>query len=239
MKYMVLMIIVITVAGILIFGELNFDSPEYRIEMQAAARQTLVVVGTQAQTIAAMQSTVDASIPMQTQYVANMREQDALMGTQDAILNGTVVVPTPTPRPQPTVAQSGVAPPSANNGSSAYADSTLASSITTAGCASGRTEQFEITGPGDATQVYFVTRARNVQPGQVFQTRWFPNSDPMEMYDSVTWTADAGYGETCVYFWIESTDIPFSIGMWTVELLVNGQTVHTATFEFCEVGWCT
>ena len=230
MKYVVLLIAVFAIGGILIFGELTFESPETRLQQQQIARQTLSIIGTQTSTIGAQLATVDALMPMETQKVALEHERDALLATQDAFLLGTVVVPTATPRPTIIPTQAPVV--------RSTATTTVAAGVDDNGCAINPTTDFEISGASDSTSVYLVNRARNVQPGQQFQTRWYPNDNPSTRYDSVTWTADANYAETCVYFWIDSTDIAFSYGFWTVELVVNGTTTESQTFQFCEPGWC-
>lgn len=33
--------------------------------------------------------------------------------------------------------------------------------------------------------------------------------------------------KTCMYFWIESSDVPYAIGTWTVELLGNEAVVQS------------
>lgn len=254
MKYMVLAMVGIVIFAIILYGEYAFEDPAYRAEQRRIAEQTLVIVGTQEGTMMALQATVEAAVPIQTQFVAVMREQDLLLGTQDAILSGTIVVPPTATQPdiRPT------APPLSVEGdgdatqmdnmsmsdmestanspvsSANFADITTASDLTDNGCASDRTTEFTYTAATDGPPVYVVTRARNVAPGMTFRTRWYPTADPMQPYESITWTADTNYTETCVYFWIEPTDIAYRAGNWTIELIVNNTAVQTQNFTFCQ-----
>lgn len=236
MKYLVLVIVGLVFIAIIAYGELTFDDPEFRAEQRRAAEQTLVIVGTQEGTMLALQATIEAAQPIQTQFVAAIREQDYLLQTQDAIRNGTIIAPAtatlalPTPRPQDTF----------SNGSSVissnYANITTATDIDDNGCAIGSSRQFDFNSAGDGPSVYLVTRARNVSPGTTFQSRWYPTDALMQPYESVSWTADTNYTETCVYFWMEPADIPYMPGSWTVELIVNNTTVQSLNFTLCETG---
>ncbi len=237
MKYMVLVMVGFVFLGVILYSEYTFEDPNFRAEQRRIAEQTLVVVGTQESTMMALQATVEAAIPIQTQYVAVMREQDLLLGTQDAILNGTLMSPpTATAPPARNTTRMSDTTTTSNINNNDYADTTTASGINDAGCATGRTTTFTFDSPTDGPSVYVVTRARNVSPGTTFQTRWYPTDDPMQPYESISWTADAAYPETCVYFWMEPTDITYSSGSWTVELIVNNVAVQSQTFTLCMTG---
>lgn len=235
MKYMILVIAAILVMALLAASELYFESPASRAEQYTIAQRTLSVVGTQVVQMDAIQLTVEAAAPMQTQYAVAIQEQDALLATQDALLNarpapitnnGDTVVEASfsvqaNSTPQPTIQVNG------------QYSAVVSTGIDSDGCALGQQDTFTISGADDPTEIYFVANARNVQAGSRFQSRWYPNADEMSNYTSVTWTADADYPQTCIYFWINSSDIAYQSGTWTVELLENGVVVQTQSFRMC------
>lgn len=236
MKYVVLAVAGLVVALLLIASELYYEDPADRRSQYQIAEQTVARIGTQVSTYAIIQQTAQALIPTQTLYYLAQEQSTLLFATRQAIAQGTVVYVTNTPPPPRVTAA--VLTDTVPQSSTTYQNTTIGSGVDSDGCPSGARNQFGISGPDDDTDIYFSTIARNVQAGTAFMTRWYNTADEMSRYDSASWQADQSYSQTCIYFWIESADIPYTFGTWTVELLENDEIVQTRQFTLCEAGAC-
>lgn len=227
---MVLLGAALIVVILLIGSELYYEDPSVRQNQYRIAQQTAFLLNTQSATHAALQQTVQASVPMQTQYAAMLQYNNLLMATYDAYMLGTVIAITPTNIPQITAV--------ADQPQTIESNSVISSGIDSNGCAVDSRIQFPITGADDPTAIYFSTVVRNVTAGTTFRTRWYNTADDMSRYESIAWQADRAYDETCVYFWMESSDIPYTFGSWTVELIINDAIAESLQFTLCEIGSC-
>jgi hypothetical protein len=201
-----------------------FVSQEQRETEQAlgtARVETAVYSGTQVGTVAALQATADGAPVMQTQLAQLERENMELQLTVQAI--ETVGVPaglrvTQSPQgPTPTATQAAL-----------YMDLRTTTDIDPdTGCAVDRQGRFS----ADASIIYLAAIGQNVEAGSVHRTRWF--MDDELRHESDTWIPEEGFPQVCIYFWIEPIDTPFTSGLWSVQLLVNGEIVADVPFEIC------
>lgn len=70
------------------------------------------------------------------------------------------------------------------------------------------------------TSIYVVATASNIAPGTVLASRWFLEGSEVISHD---FTPDFAIDQNCVWFYIDSTEITFTPGNWTVQLEINGQ----------------
>ena len=233
LKYMVLITVGVIFMGLLVAGELYFESPASRTQQYTIAQRTLGAVGTQMSEMDTLQQTVEASEPMQTQYAVAMSQQNALVATQTAIIEAS-------PLPENTNIQASETPPPAVQATEisqeTHANVTnvaTSTGIDANGCASNTMTIFNTVDVVNPSPIYFVAETQNVIAGSDFQTRWYSVENTRDIYTSGTWTADADYPQTCIYFWIEPSDITYQSGSWMIEFVENGVVIQTATFIMC------
>lgn len=69
------------------------------------------------------------------------------------------------------------------------------------------------------TRLYGTLKAYNVEPGVVMRAEWRRDGTPV--WEDV-WTVDQNYAEICIWFFLESADVPFTPGDWSVEMFADG-----------------
>jgi hypothetical protein len=68
-------------------------------------------------------------------------------------------------------------------------------------------------------RLYGTLKAFNVEPGVLMRAEWRRNGTPV--WEDV-WTVDQTYAEICIWFFLESADVPFTAGDWSVEMFADG-----------------
>lgn len=198
------------------------DARATRSLQETARVETAIFAGTQAATIAAMQSTADGASLTGTQLAQLQQENQDLQATIEAVTTlGLPVVPrfTPTPIPSPTLLNQAT-----------YADLRTTSGVDENGCATDRRGRFSET----ISRVYFTIQALNLQSGTRHKLQWRFGDEIR--YESMEWVADQNYADTCINFWLEPSNTPFTVGIWTIYLYVDNQLYTEIPFEFCEAG---
>lgn len=70
-----------------------------------------------------------------------------------------------------------------------------------------------------ATRLYGTIKAFNIEPGVLMRAEW--RKDGVPVWEDV-WTVDQSYAEICIWFYLESADVPFTPGDWSVEMFADG-----------------
>ncbi len=165
---------------------------------------------------------------LETQAAQAVIDMDNILATQVAITQTPAsFIPTP---PLPTTAFTA-------NAETRFTDTAIAAGIDESnGCATNLRQSLDITGSDDSTRIYLTTSGHNLRAGTVIQTRWYPENDRANAFESITWTPTINHEQVCIYFWLESSNIPYSSGMWMAELVVDGAIQESLSFTMCEVG---
>lgn len=69
------------------------------------------------------------------------------------------------------------------------------------------------------TRLYGTLKAFNLEPGVLMRAEW--RRDALPVWEDV-WTVDQSYAEICIWFYLESSDVPFTPGDWSVEMFADG-----------------
>lgn len=226
--FSIVFIIIMLMVGVVAFtSEQVFSDPHQRATERAVLSQTVAYGQTQVPTIQALQLTVDSVTALETQAAQVVIDMDNILATQVAITQTPAsFIPTP---PPPTTAFTA-------NAETRFTDTAIAAGIDESnGCATDLRQNFTITGSNDSTQIYLTTIGRNLRAGTVIQTRWYPENDRANAFESVSWTPTINHEQVCIYFWLESSNIPYSSGMWMAELVVDGAVQDSLSFMMCEV----
>jgi hypothetical protein len=81
-------------------------------------------------------------------------------------------------------------------------------------CAVGITNVFTTAMP----EIYVVARARNIPNGTRLASRWRFNGEQVIRYE---FTPNFTIQDACIWFFMDQTDVTFSVGEWTVQLEIN------------------
>jgi hypothetical protein len=92
------------------------------------------------------------------------------------------------------------------------------------GCTNGNVTQF--TDKGD--RIYFTAQISNLSNGTNFSVDWL--FEERLIYRSV-WIADYSAGSECIWFYMTQDDAPFLLGLYTVTLYVNGNSLPAQQFS--------
>lgn len=68
------------------------------------------------------------------------------------------------------------------------------------------------------TRLYGTIKAFNIEPGVLMRAEW--RKDGVPVWEDV-WTVDQSYAEICIWFYLESADVPFTPGDWSVEMFAD------------------
>jgi hypothetical protein len=229
-----------------------FEDPSNRATREAEQAQlveTIDYMDHELERTDALQATADAASAMERQILDNNARSASLEATIRAATNpGAADVPVSgsssgnsggskwagnngtvnSDGGSPITSQSGGQPNFAtdNTQSQAAAVQTARDVNDADGCAVGIANTFT---SGEDSAIYLTTVARNVQPGNVYQSRWYLGGELR--FESVTWEAGQSYDEVCIYFWVEPGDMEFTPGTWTAEMLENQQVMGEAQFD--------
>ncbi len=74
----------------------------------------------------------------------------------------------------------------------------------------------------DTAEIYISVQVENAPAGTEFVSRWLLNGDEIITH---SYTPDFPIDGRCIWFFVDQTEITFTPGNWTVEMLINGQPV--------------
>lgn len=225
--------------SLLVGGCAAFEDPSQRATQNAentALAETVSSVDQQQETLSALRATADSAVLLESQITQVAAERNALQATLTVIGSSGGPAPAQATNPNPGPASTpstldGGAPagpgPSStpSNAGPQYTNSQMASALTDDFCAANNQANFEM----GAETIYFVTVAQNISQGTRYSLR-ISEEGQIRNLDTNFWTSDDNYERTCIYYGIDENNIPFEPGTYTVELLVNDQTVAQATF---------
>ena len=227
-SFIVLVMIVLMVGVVAFTSEQVFGDPEQRATERAILSQTVAYDQTQAPTIQALQQTVENIGILETQAAQAEVDLGNAVATQ-SVLTLTPAGFIPTALPTIETVDSFAA-----DTESTFSDTAIASGINEAtGCATNYRQTFQIVGANDPTQIYLTTLGHYLRGGTVIRTRWYAENDRGNAFESVTWSPTINHEQICIYFWLESSNIPYSSGTWMAELIVDGIVVDTVSFVMC------
>lgn len=216
--------------GVVAFtSEQVFSDPEQRATERAILAQTVMVGQTQAPTLQALQQTVENVGILETQAAQSAEDLNNAVATQNVL---TLMPPGSAPTSLPTIE---VVDSFAADTASTFSDTAIASAIDESnGCAAGYQQTVQITGPDDPTPIYLTTVGHHLRGGMVIRTRWYPENNRENVFESVSWSPTINHEQICIYFWLESSNIPYATGAWMVDLIVDGTVADTASFVMCD-----
>lgn len=185
--------------------------------------ETAVSAGTQVGTVAALQATVDSAPILATQLSQLEREKARLQDTVHAVTTlGMAVLPSPSPDNADTARSS-------MRQHYQELQTSLGVEATT-GCGLPKRGRFGV----NSGRIYFNMIGVDIPAGTTHAVRWYRENELR--YEASGWTADRIYPEICIYFWLEPSYTPFEPGMWSVELVANGESISPVPFEICDEG---
>lgn len=110
-------------------------------------------------------------------------------------------------------------------GNTQYTDVATALAIRESdGCAADRTSQFS-TG---VSRVYATARALNIAAGTAVYVEW--QYAGARVAQSTVYTIASDDADFCLWFYLEPTDAPFSVGEWAAQFFADGAPAGTAAF---------
>ena len=224
-SFIVLIMIFLMIGVVAFTSEQVFGDPQQRATERAILSQTVAYGQTQAPTIQSLQQTVENITFLETQVAQSEVDLDNAMTTQTAlILTPAAFFP---PTAPPTIQFDAAI-------DSTFADTAIASGINeTNGCATDYRQTFRVSGADDPTRIYLTTVGYYLRGGMVVRTRWYPESDPWNSFESVSWSPTLNHEQICIYFWLESSNIPYSSGTWIAELVVDDVVADSVWFDLC------
>lgn len=98
----------------------------------------------------------------------------------------------------------------------ALIDSVTSTGVGNDDCPVGATSQFSPNTP----EIYVVTTVRNAPANTRFTSRWFAGENEVAVFD---YTPDFEIDGSCIWFFVDETDFPFTSGEYRVQLEVNGE----------------
>lgn len=214
-----------------------FEDPSQRATENAentALARTIAVVDVQIETMVALQATADSAALLSSQVTQIAGERDALRATLNIGVPGANsggFSPTSAPAPGSTPsALDGGAPagplPSPTTASGVqYVQATTSTTLLDNSCAANPQEMFR----SDTEVIYFVVTVENLSAGTSFSLR-ISEEGQIRNLDTNFWTSDGFYDRTCIWYGIDSANIPFEPGNFTAELLADNRSVAQTSF---------
>ncbi|MBZ0280475.1 MAG: hypothetical protein K8L97_07015 [Anaerolineae bacterium] len=96
---------------------------------------------------------------------------------------------------------------------------TLYNIVTAAGVGSNDCALASVTVfPVTTAEIYVVATAANITPGTTLGSQWFNEGQLVVSHD---FTPDFTIDQNCIWFFIDTSDTPFTPGNWSVQLTVN------------------
>lgn len=183
----------------------TLEYAETRVSAAATQSQllkaTLVAMGTPFEYLDAFQRQVIGDLLVQAAPLATQPAQNA--GPTDIPVT-LFVPPTPSPPPTPDPTQPRLE------------DAVTSTGVGPDDCARGVTTEFS----SSDSEIYVVARAINAPPNTSFRSRWlFEGQERI----SHSFTPDFRIDNACIWFYIDTTETPFTVGTWSVTLEINGQ----------------
>jgi hypothetical protein len=120
-----------------------------------------------------------------------------------------------TPAPPAGGIQAAVTPTPAAGGEPLLYNVVMAKGVGANDCALAAVTSFSTTD----TAIYVVATAANIAPGTRLASRWFREGTEVILHD---FTPNFAINQSCVWFFIDSTETTFSPGSWSVQLEING-----------------
>lgn len=74
--------------------------------------------------------------------------------------------------------------------------------------------------PSTTQQIYVVATAANIASGTKLSSHWYNEGTEVAFHD---FTPDFNIEQNCIWFYIDQTDTPFTVGTWSVQLDINDQ----------------
>ncbi|MEO8610526.1 MAG: hypothetical protein ABI690_21695 [Chloroflexota bacterium] len=106
--------------------------------------------------------------------------------------------------------------PAAGSGTPSLYNIVLAAGVGSNDCALAATSSF----PSTTEKIYVVATAANIAPGTKLSSHWFSGATEVVFHD---FTPDFNIAQNCIWFYIDQTDTPFTVGNWSVQLDINDQ----------------
>ncbi len=91
------------------------------------------------------------------------------------------------------------------------------------GCADGTSSQFSV----DTPIIYATTRATAIRSGVVVSVEWLYQDQAIS---SGSYTLPTDQSNFCIWFPLDSTNVTFTAGQWSVKFLLDGQPVEPTVF---------
>ncbi len=208
------------------------------LETQNAQLQgTIQVVGTPVLTIAALEQAATQNVVFQaqlTESAVNLLEAQSTLtvyelGGADAAAaaaagSGATPVPAAPPGDQPAAVPT--PPPSATRSATTFSGTVIATSLDSADCPVNTTSRVEYT----AQRIYVDTRINLLPAGSQISARWYVNGE-LFFDDVECWIPNRDWQDICAYCSIQPDGPTFPVGMWSVEMYLNGDLMTETTFE--------
>ncbi len=240
----VLLIIGCGLAALLAACGVGGDDPALVTEHAALAAQVQGARATATYLRDRLQITVEYVQTAVTQVALD--GQELAVTLQAAGVNATaiaqvqpVALSTATPSPQPppapgtpaavatvagTLPPQNIIIPTPTTGQPALYNAVMATQVGENDCALGAQSSF----PSSAERIYVVATAANIPPGTTLGAVWSLDGQTLTTQD---FTPDFTIAQNCVWFYVDPTDFPFSIGTYSVQLTLAGQP-STAPITF-------
>ncbi|PJF24906.1 MAG: hypothetical protein CUN53_15465, partial [Phototrophicales bacterium] len=100
----------------------------------------------------------------------------------------------------------------------------VSSSVGADDCAVNPTTNFS----SAASRIYVSARAFNLSPANTVTSRWFYAGMQRVSYD---WSPSSRVNDACIWFYITPEAVAFSPGAWSVDLLIDGSLIASASFN--------
>ncbi len=148
------------------------------------------------------------------------------MVTNDGAARGSVfVASTPIVTPLPQVEAALMPTPAAQPDTTQPTLTAIqfSSSVGADDCAVNPTANFSAA----ASSIYVSARAFNLSSANTVTSRWFYAGTQQVSYD---WSPAGSVNDACIWFYITPAAVAFSPGAWSVDLLIDGSLIASASF---------
>lgn len=208
LKPFLMLIVLLTLSGCA-----AFNAPNQPATMRAENTASVAEATTIAQTFSADQAVIQATAAAAGTSIAGMSSIN-----RQLILTARAVIP-PTQVRQVGTAQAGLGGTPAAGGSQ-FADIGVATSVRQSdGCA----DSFETQISENAPAIYVNAKALTVSGGTVMGVEWRSNG---QVVAQETWTVPRDETNFCIWFNLDPSRIPFTPGLWSVQLSANGNAIQ-------------
>jgi hypothetical protein len=119
----------------------------------------------------------------------------------------------------------------ASNGVTQFSQTVTATGLDSSDCAVGVTSVFD---PSE-DMIYVNTRIDFLPSGSQLSAKWTVNGE-LYLDDTQCWIPNQDYSNICAYCTVTPNSGAFTAGDWTVELLLDGQSMAQTTFQVAGAG---